>query len=161
MAARLMLDTKGIQVSVRAATAAGVACGLAQLLHLEHPIYAFIAAVIGTDLSPAQSRELGLRRLGATVVGASWGALLSHFLQPSAWALTIGVVVAMLTCHVMPLKEGAKVAGYTCGIVLLDHGAEAWGYAFFRLVETALGVGVAVLVSMVPKLLHGGEREHS
>jgi len=43
-----MLDTKGIQVSVRAATAAGVACGLAQLLHLEHPIYAFIAAVIGT-----------------------------------------------------------------------------------------------------------------
>ena len=70
------------------------------------------------------------------------------------------MLAAMLTCYLMPLKEGAKVAGYTCGIVLLDYGSEAWVYAFFRLVETGLGVGVAVLVSMVPKLLRTGESEH-
>jgi hypothetical protein len=78
----------------------GFGLAIAEFLKLEHPIYAFIAAVIVTDLSPSRTRGLGLQRLAATVVGAMCGATLHHVPEPSAWAFDFGILVAMLICHV-------------------------------------------------------------
>jgi len=148
---RLIIAT---QLAVRAALAACLSVLVAQLCRFEHPIYALIAAVIVTDLSPARTRELGWQSLAATVVGATYGATLSSFLQPSAWAVGLGILAAMLTCHLSRLPDGAKVAGYICGIVVIAHGTHPWSYAFFRLIETSLGIGVAWLLSCVPRLIH-------
>jgi uncharacterized membrane protein YgaE (UPF0421/DUF939 family) len=145
--------TKGAQLSVRAAVAASLALVLAQLLNLEYPIYAFIAAVIVTDLSPSQTRRLGLRRIVATVVGAACGAALSSVLPPAPWAIGLGVLAAMLLSNLLQVDEGAKVAGYICGIVLLAYGSEPWSYALYRLIETILGIIAALLISLVPKLI--------
>jgi uncharacterized membrane protein YccC len=64
----------GIQLALRAVVAAGLSVALAQLCKFEQPIYAPIAAVIVTDLSPSHISKLGLRRLVATIVGAACGA---------------------------------------------------------------------------------------
>lgn len=146
---------RAVQLSVRAAVAAGLSLALARMLNLEFPIYAFIAAVIVTDLSPAQTRRLGWRRLVATVVGATCGAVLSGALPHGPWAIALGVLIAMLACNLVRMQEGAKVAGYICGIVMLSYGAEPWSYAFYRLFETTLGIGVAWVISLVPKLIPG------
>jgi len=144
---------RGIQLALRAATAAGLSIAIAQFLEFEHPIYAFIAAVIVTDLTPSQTRQLGLRRMVATVIGALCGVGLSMALPPSAWAVALSVLVAMTLCYLARVSEGARVAGYICALVVFDHGAEPWLYAFYRFIETALGVGVAWLISYVPKLI--------
>jgi uncharacterized membrane protein YgaE (UPF0421/DUF939 family) len=141
------------QLSTRAAVAAGLSLALARILNLEYPIYAFIAAVIVTDLSPAQTTRLGWRRLVATIVGATCGAALSGTFPPGPLTIGFGVLIAMLTCSLIRMQEGAKVAGYICGIVMLAYGAEPWSYAFYRLFETMLGIGVAWVISLVPKLL--------
>jgi uncharacterized membrane protein YgaE (UPF0421/DUF939 family) len=151
----------GLQLSVRAALSAGLAVGIAQLLQLQYPLYALIAAVLVTDLSPLQSRLLGWRRLAGTVLGAAAGALLTELLPPGAGTIAFGILVVMLLSHVLRLEAAAKLAGYVCGIVLLDFSAEPWTYALHRLIETLVGVGVAVLVSFVPKLLRVEKAEPS
>jgi uncharacterized membrane protein YccC len=149
----------GLQVSVRASLAAGLSVTAAQLLRLEFPIYAMIAAVIVTDLSPERTRQLGLPRLVGTVVGTTLGAALSSLLVPRPAAVVLTVMAAMFACHLLRLQDAAKVAGYVCGIVLLDHGEEPWIYGLYRLTETVLGIGAAVLVSLVPKLIDTSQHD--
>src|SRR5688572_9174922 len=142
-----------VQLALRASVAAGLALAAAQVLGLRHPLYAAIAAVIVTDLSPRESTQLGRRRLVATVVGAICGASLSMVLQPGAWAVGASILLAMLASHLVRAPEGAKVAGYISGIVVMARDVDPWFYAFFRFVETALGISIAWAISYVPKLI--------
>ena len=146
-----------LQVSIRAGTGAALSVVVAYLLGLEFPLYALIAAIIVTDLSALRTRQLGLQRLIGTIIGAALGATVStganHLAHVGPLIIGVGVFAAMLLSHMLGLKEAAKLAGYVCGIVLLDHNTQPWSYALYRLVETVIGIGAAVAVSVIPKLL--------
>lgn len=152
-------ELAGLQLALRVAFAALLAFALADWLRLQYPIYAFIAAVIVTDLSPQLSRRLGLTRIASTIAGAATGAVLSQWMAPGLLSLGIGVLAAMLACQILRVSEGAKVAGYICGLILIDHRGEPWLYALDRFVETVLGVIVAWGISTVPRLIHLDDTE--
>ena len=149
--------TRGFQIASRAAVGAALSLGIAQALRLDHPLYAMLAAIIVTELAPAHTRRLSVRRIVATLVGATCGALLAVLLPSNPWTIGLGILVAMLLCHFVGAGDGARVAGYICGITMLTHGADPWKYALFRTLETLLGIAVASAISFFPKLL--GEDE--
>ena len=142
-----------MQLSLRAGVAAALSVAIARALALPYPLYAMIAAVIVTDVDPARTRALTYPRLAGTVIGASVGAIASRWLPPGEVALGVAVALSMMACHVLDRKDSATLAGYVGGIVLLEHASDPWLYGVGRLVETALGLAVAVAVSLVPKLL--------
>jgi uncharacterized membrane protein YgaE (UPF0421/DUF939 family) len=145
------------QLALRAALAAALSVAIAQFCKLQYPIYALIAAVIVTDLSSAKTRKLGLLRVASTVVGAMCAVVAQPILHSSTWGIGLGILIAMLICQLSPLRDGARAAGYICGIVLLAHSADVWAYALFRLLETVLGIGIAWLISLVPRLIRIAE----
>lgn len=147
----------GTQVAVRAAMSASLSTALATLLRLQLPMYAMLAAVIVTDLSPLQTRKLGFRRIVSTIVGAACGALLSTEIRPGAWEIGIGIFLVMLICNFLRVQNAAKTGGYICAIVLMGHASDPWTYALFRFVETIIGIVVAWLISCVPLLFQTEE----
>ena len=147
------LNLDGVRLAVRAALSAALALAIAQLARLPSPVFAMIGAVIVTDLSAAETRRVALPRLGGTLTGAAIGAALTPALIPRPLAIGAGVFAAMWLTHLLRWRTAEKLAGYTCGIVLLDQRSNPWLYGFDRLLETALGIGVAVLVSLVPPLI--------
>ena len=142
------------QLSIRSAIAAGLSIALAQMLRLPFPLYAMISAVIVTDLEPSQTRKLGIPRLAGSMIGATVGALICTVLQPGAWEAGFGILAAMLLSHYLGLRDAAKLSGYVCGIVILEHDGGPWIYALYRTIETALGIGAAIAVSLIPRLIH-------
>jgi uncharacterized membrane protein YgaE (UPF0421/DUF939 family) len=145
--------TAAFQLSLRAAVAAGLAVAVAQWFRFQYPIYAMISAVIVTDLEASRTLKLGLPRLAGTVLGASLGAVICTWLKPGGWEISLGIFVAMFLSNLLHLHGAARVAGYVCGIVLFTYGDHPWSYAFHRTLETFLGIGLATLVSLSPKLL--------
>jgi uncharacterized membrane protein YgaE (UPF0421/DUF939 family) len=142
-----------VQSSLRAAVAAGAAAGIAKVLQFEYPIHALMGAVLVLELSPRKTRELAVQRLLGTLLGATIGALLSYPLPSGPLAIGIGILTAMLLSYVLGISGAAKVAGYVSGIVVMAYGATPWLHAYRRTTETVLGIGMAVVVSFVPKLL--------
>lgn len=61
-----------LQMSLRAATASALSVFTAYKLGMHSPIYAVIAAVVVTDLSPQQTHRDSAHRLLGTVWGPSW-----------------------------------------------------------------------------------------
>jgi len=151
-------STAALQLAVRAAVAAGLSVAIAQYLRLEHPLYAMIAAVIVIDLSPGETRHLGLTRFGGTVIGAGVGGLLSQTMRSNPFSLALGILVSMVLSSVLRLKDAARLAGFVSGIVLLNYSEAPWPYTYHRLLETTLGIAMAVLVSYVPKLIPANAR---
>jgi uncharacterized membrane protein YgaE (UPF0421/DUF939 family) len=150
-----------LQLSLRAAVAAIVAFGVAQLLQLPHPVYAMISAIIVTDLQAAETRKLALPRLIGTLIGSVFGAAMNSMLPPSLWTIGAGIMIAMFVAQLISLPATAKLAGYVYAITLLNHGKPPWSYAFFRMIETALGIGAAICVSFVPKLIQPNNRKEA
>ena len=142
-----------VQLPLRAGLAAALSQAIAVFLGLPYPAFAMVAAILVTDLAPEQSRQLGLRRIGGTLIGAALGAVLGVLLEPHPWSIALSIVAAMSVSNLLRAEEGARLAGFTSAVVLLSpEGGAPWNFAFHRFLETVLGILVAWGVSHVPRL---------
>jgi uncharacterized membrane protein YgaE (UPF0421/DUF939 family) len=145
--------THDLQLAIRASLAASLAYWAATACGSEYAIYALIAAVVVSNLSPQETRKLAGPRLVGTVVGAVGGAVATYVLPVGPIGLGVAILVAMLTMFLLHLQAAAKIAGYTAAIVMFTHTGDPWIYAAERAFDNVLGIGAAVLVSYLPKLI--------
>ena len=143
----------GGQLAARAALGAGISLAIARSLNLETPIFALIATVIVTDRDPAETRKLAIRRVISTAIGAACGVGLAQFLGQSSWEAIIAIFIAMMLSVAVTQLGDPKIAAYLCALIIINYPDQPLHYAFYRFVETVLGIVVAWAISLVPKLL--------
>jgi uncharacterized membrane protein YgaE (UPF0421/DUF939 family) len=154
MGSRSRAILNGSQLALRAAVASSISYVIAKWLALPSPVNALVSAIIVTDFSSFQTRALGFQRLFATLIGVSCGLAIWATFGPSEWVVGIGIFAAMAFSHLLNAGGGAKVSAFICALLLLNLGDSPWTFALHRLLETALGICVAWLVSIIPRLFN-------
>jgi hypothetical protein len=139
---QLGIPMSGLQLALRGGLAAGLSIAIAQFFKLESDLRLHCrrhrhrprpdAKWITWLHSPCRYRGRGASR------GCTERRVSSRSCDGG-----VSIVLAMLVCHLIRAPEGAKVAGYICGLVVFEHASAPFHSAFFRLIDTVLGVTVA------------------
>lgn len=146
-----------LTLAVRITVAAGLAFVAVKLAGLTQSSWAVITSVIVMQASLGGSVKAAMDRMGGTLVGAVWGALVSIFLAHHSNVDTgIAILIAVApTALCAALQPSFRVAPITALIVLIPSGGSAvtpYAYALDRVAEIALGivVGVGVALFVLP-----------
>jgi uncharacterized membrane protein YgaE (UPF0421/DUF939 family) len=142
-----------VQLAARAAASAGLGVAITQVVAPKYAIYSVICSVLVTDVDVKQTQKLATRRVAGTLVGAATGFLVSLIAPSHAVAVGVAAGVAVLLSQLLGLRDAANIAGYIAGVLVLTQTDQAFALAAGRTVGSIIGVGSAVLVSFVPKLL--------
>ncbi|CAM3513892.1 aromatic acid exporter family protein [Saccharibacillus sp. WB 17] len=118
-------------------------------LDLEYPFYAAIATVIAMESSIASSYTAGKNRTMGTLVGAAFGGLFAFIEPHNAYLSAFGIVCVIAVCNLLKWNKSVSIACIVFLAIMLNLriGEPPFLYALHRVLDTLLGIGVAVLVN--------------
>ncbi len=137
--------------SLRTAIACVVSLLVARLCRLPEAYWAPITTVVITQSSLGAALAVSWDRFLGTVLGVLVGAAMATWFGPHALAFGIGVfvlgLIRIVTHSDLTLY---RFGGVALAIVLLvPRPGPPWQIAFHRFVEVSIGIGVALLFSVV------------
>jgi uncharacterized membrane protein YccC len=139
-------------LALKTAMAAGICYWLATLAHLQDGYWGSISAIIVLQSNVGSTVTASRDRLIGTLIGAGFGAMFS-LADPwmgAVWAYLSAVIVAMVTCSLLGLKNSSRLAAVTVTILMLVHRTGSnWTLPAHRVLEVLLGIVVALVISTV------------
>src|SRR3569833_498118 len=131
----------------KTALAAALCWGIALRFGLHDGYWGAISAIIvlqsnfGATISASRDRILG------TLIGAAFGFTISK-IGTLPWNYILAVLLAVILCGVLNLRNSSRLAGVTITIIMLvQNTGSHWLLALHRVGEVMLGIVVAILVS--------------
>jgi uncharacterized membrane protein YccC len=136
--------------ALKTALAGIVSLFITQLFHLPEGYWAAISALIVMQSNVGATLAASRTRLAGTAVGAIIGGAFVAIWGANMLAFGLAVTIAFFICTQLQLAESQRLATVTVAIVMLiTRTSSAWVVAFHRFSEVALGILVALLVSLV------------
>jgi uncharacterized membrane protein YccC len=138
---RLLID------ATKTALAAALCWWLALLFGLHDGYWGSISAIIVLQSNVGATVTASRDRLLGTVIGALLGFGFSLF-GPPLLSYILALLVAIVACGLMGLRNSSRLAGVTITIIMLVHREGShWRLAMDRVSEVLLGIVVALAVS--------------
>jgi uncharacterized membrane protein YgaE (UPF0421/DUF939 family) len=137
--------------SVRTAVAAVVSFLAARLFRLPEAYWAPITTMVITQSSLGAALVVSGQRFVGTALGALVGAIVAILFGPNLIVFGISVFLLGLVCAFMRVDRSAyRFGGITLALVLLIPRTDtAWAIAFHRFAEVSIGIGVALILTVV------------
>ncbi|GAA0121858.1 MAG: FUSC family protein [Clostridium argentinense] len=134
--------------NIKTALAVTFSVAVSELLHLEYPFFTAIAAVLAMQGSFIRGYEVGRDRLLGTIIGAVIG-LIGALIAPGNLAMIfIGIVIVIFLLNVLKWQNSSYVGCLMfCAIMLNLNGDNPYIYAFYRTLDTFIGIVIASLVN--------------
>lgn len=118
------------------------------------PFYTCIAAIICMQNSVGKSVHQGISRLISTAIGGGVGLIVltsdTWLSNPIFFSLMLGggTVLVIWLCNVIRRPESCSLGAVVFCVILFYHtGPERYLYAVSRMLETVVGVLIAILVN--------------
>ena len=135
--------------SLRTAFAAVTAMLLARLLKMPEYYWAPISTIVIIQ-STIPPRTLAWHRFVGTALGAVLGAALATFFPATALVYGVGIILCGAIAFLLGIGGAYRFAAITLSIILLiPRGRAPWIVGWHRFLEVSLGVGVALVVTML------------
>ncbi len=137
--------------SARTAIAAVASLFVARLFRLPEAYWAPITTLVITQSSLGSALAVSRNRFVGTVLGAAVGAFTASYFGPNLLVFGASVfILGLLIAAVHPDRSAYRFAGVTLAIVLLvPRAGPAWRIALHRFTEVCIGIGVALLLTVV------------
>ena len=117
-------------------------------LHMNHGYWAVITTIIVMQSNLGKSLQASSQRLIGTAIGAAVGAGVFWAGGSNFASLFVAVALTLWICLVAGLRESMRLAGVTVAIVMLMGGEPPLTAGVNRFLDVALGVVIAVFVSL-------------
>lgn len=137
--------------AVRTALAAVVSFLVARVFGLPEAYWAPITTLVITQSSLGTALPVSWNRLIGTALGALVGALVASYLPPTVLVYGVSIFMLGLFCAVVRSNRSAyRLGAVALTIVLLiPHADAAWRVAWHRFAEVAIGIVVALVLTVV------------
>ncbi len=135
--------------AIKTAIAGVISLYLTNLFHLPQGYWAAITALIVMQSNVGATLNASRTRLAGTAIGAVVGGFFMAMFGMNVMGFALAVAIAFFVCDVLHLAESQRLATVTVAIIMLiGQTASAWVIALHRFTEVALGILIALLVSL-------------
>ncbi len=133
--------------AAKTAMAAALCWWLALRFGLHDGYWGSISAIIVLQSNVGSTVDASRERLLGTLIGAALGFSFSTF-GALPWNYIFAVLVAIIVCGLLGLRNSSRLAGVTITIIMLvQKEGPRWGLAVDRVGEVILGIVVALAVT--------------
>lgn len=135
--------------NIKTALAVLICLLISKVFNLEYPFYAVIATIIAMENSVTNSYTVGKNRVMGTIVGAIFGMGFALIDPHSAIFSAVGIVVVIYICNLLKWNKSVSIASIVFLAIMLNlrPGENPWFYGMNRVLDTLIGIGVAVIIN--------------
>ncbi len=135
--------------AIKTAVAGVISLYLTNLFHLPQGYWAAITALIVMQSNVGATLNASRTRLAGTAIGAVIGGCFMAMFGMSVPGFALAVTIAFFVCDLLHLADSQRLATVTVALIMLvSQETSAWVIAVHRFTEVALGILIALLVSL-------------
>ncbi|QQY80078.1 uncharacterized membrane protein YgaE (UPF0421/DUF939 family) [Keratinibaculum paraultunense] len=134
--------------TIKTAFAVSFTIFIAQLLNLQSPFFAGIAAIIAMQSSVSESFNMAKNRMLSTILGAIIALLFSLIAPENPFFIAIGIIIIIYLCNIFNWKKSIQLSAMVFLSILLNYeeGSRV-DYALYRTLDTFIGLVIGTLIN--------------